>query len=178
MNTFTVIHSKDFLIISFFYKFIYLFIYGCIESSLLCVGFLQLRRAGATLCCDVRPSHCGGFSCCGAQALGARASGVVAHGLSSCGSQALERRLSSCGTRAQLLHGMWDVPGPGLEPVSPALAADSQPLCHQGSPLIISYISHSLKHLANCLARRCHREVQRYLLEKCLFMVELVGPEP
>ena len=32
------------------------------------------------------------------------------------------RRLSSCGSRAQLLHGMWDLPRPGLEPVSPALA--------------------------------------------------------
>ena len=29
---------------------------------------------------------------------------------------------SSCGTQAQLLCGMWDLPGPGLEPVSPALA--------------------------------------------------------
>ena len=34
---------------------------------------------------------------CGAQPLGARASVVVAHGLSSSGSWALERRLSSCG---------------------------------------------------------------------------------
>ena len=32
------------------------------------------------------------------------------------------RRLSNCGSRAQLLHGMWDLPRPGLEPVSPALA--------------------------------------------------------
>ena len=32
------------------------------------------------------------------------------------------RRLSNCGSRAQLLHGMWDPPRPGLEPVSPALA--------------------------------------------------------
>ena len=37
---------------------------------------------------------------CGAQALGTRASVVVACGLSSCGLQALERRLSSCGARA------------------------------------------------------------------------------
>ena len=37
-------------------------------SSLLRAGFLQLRRAGATLCCDARASHCGGFSCCGALA--------------------------------------------------------------------------------------------------------------
>ena len=47
------------------------------------------------------------------------------------------RRLSSCGSRAQLLHGMWDLPRPGLEPVSPALAGDSQPLHHQGSPTVI-----------------------------------------
>ena len=32
------------------------------------------------------------------------------------------RRLSSCGSRAQLLCGMWDLPRPGLEPASPALA--------------------------------------------------------
>ena len=31
------------------------------------------------------------------------------------------RRLSSCGSRAQLLCGMWDPPRPGHEPVSPAL---------------------------------------------------------
>ena len=31
-------------------------------------------------------------------------------------------RLSSCGSRAQLLRGMWDLPRPGFEPVSPALA--------------------------------------------------------
>ena len=43
-------------------------------------------------------------------------------GFSSCGSQALERRLSSCGAKASLLRSMWDLPGPGLEPVSPALA--------------------------------------------------------
>ena len=31
-------------------------------------------------------------------------------------------RLSSCGTWAQLLHGMWNSPGPGIKPVSLALA--------------------------------------------------------
>ena len=77
---------------------------------------------GATLRCGVRASHCGDFSCCGAWALGALASVVVAHGLSSCGLWALECRLSSCGTWAWLLRGTWDLPGPGLEPVSPALA--------------------------------------------------------
>ena len=40
----------------------------------------------------------------------------------SCGWRALEHRLSSCGARAQLLRGMWDLPRSGLKPVSPALA--------------------------------------------------------
>ena len=69
-----------------------------------------------------RASHCDGFSCCEAQALGAWASVVVACRLSSCGSWALEHRLSSCGAWAYLLHSMWDLPGSGIEPVSPALA--------------------------------------------------------
>ena len=60
------------------YLFIYLFIFGCVRSSLLHTGFLQLRRPGATLCCGAGASHCGGFSCCRARALGARASVVVA----------------------------------------------------------------------------------------------------
>ena len=29
---------------------------------------------------------------------------------------------SSCSERAQLLCGMWSLPGPGIEPMSPALA--------------------------------------------------------
>ena len=34
-------------------------------------------------------------------------------GFSSCGSRAVEHRLSSCDVRVSLLHGMWDLPGPG-----------------------------------------------------------------
>ena len=49
-------------------------------------------------------------------------------GFSSCGSQALECRLSSCGIRAGLLRSMWDPPGPGIKPVSPALADQGSPL--------------------------------------------------
>ena len=44
-------------------------------------AFLWLRRAGATLRCGAWASQCGGFSCCGARALGMWASVVVAHGL-------------------------------------------------------------------------------------------------
>ena len=53
---------------------------------------------------------------------------------SSCGSRALERRLSSCGTQAQLLRNMWDLPGPGLEPVSPALAGGLSTTVPPGNP--------------------------------------------
>ena len=76
------------------------FTFGYIGSSLLRSGFLSLCGVGATLHCGAQASHCGGFSCCGAWALGTRASVVVAHGLSSCGSQALEHRPSSCSSRA------------------------------------------------------------------------------
>ena len=43
-------------------------------------------------------------------------------GFSSCGSKALQRTLSICGARAQLLCDIWSLPRPGIEPVSPALA--------------------------------------------------------
>ena len=44
------------------------------------------------------------------------------------------RRLSSCGSRAQLLRGMWDLPRPGLEPVSPALAGRFSTTAPPGEP--------------------------------------------
>ena len=43
-------------------------------------------------------------------------------------------RLSSCGSRAQLLRGMWDPPRPGLEPVSPALAGRFSTTAPPGKP--------------------------------------------
>ena len=59
-----------------------------------------VAASGATLHCGARASHCGGLSCCAARVLGAQASVVVTHGLSSCGSRALQCRLSSCGAWA------------------------------------------------------------------------------
>ena len=44
------------------------------------------------------------------------------------------RRLSNCGSRAQLLRGMWDPPRPGLEPVSPALAGRFSTTAPRGKP--------------------------------------------
>ena len=45
------------------------------------------------------------------------------------------RRLSSCGSRAEPLRGTWDLPGPGREPVSPALAGGLLTTAPPGKPL-------------------------------------------
>ena len=63
------------IIILFFNKFIY-FIYLFLAALGLCCCV-----RGATLHCGERASHCSGFSCFGAWALGVWASVVVAHGL-------------------------------------------------------------------------------------------------
>ena len=127
--------------ISFFkiYLFSLLIFFFLAALGLRCCtwAFLWLRRVGVNLRCGVRASHCGGFSCCGAQALRIQASVVVARGLSSCVSWALEHRLSSCGARAQLLRGMWDLPGSGLEPVFPGLAGRFLTTVQPGKPSIL-----------------------------------------
>ena len=55
------------------------------------------------------------------------ASLVAEHRLQTC-------RLSNCGSRAYLLHGMWDPPRPGLEPVSPASAGRLPTTVPPGKP--------------------------------------------
>ena len=55
------------------------------------------------------------------------ASLVAEHRLQMC-------RLSSCGSRSQLLGGMWDLPRPGLRPVSPALAGGFSTTAPPGKP--------------------------------------------
>ena len=52
---------------------------------------------------------------------------VAGHRLQMC-------RLSNCGSRAQLLRGMWDLPRPGLEPVSPASAGRFSTTAPPGKP--------------------------------------------
>ena len=80
-------------------------------------AFLSFVELGPLSSCRVQASYCGGFSWCRVQA-----SVVVLCGPSSCGSQALEHRLSSWSTRALLPYSMWDLPGPGIKSMSPALA--------------------------------------------------------
>ena len=70
----------------------YIFIFGFAGSSLLGRAFSS---------CGVQASHCGGFSCCRAWALGHKGSVVAVHGL-------------PC--------SMWNLPGSGIEPMSSALA--------------------------------------------------------
>ena len=50
-------HINDFFFLTFWGLFIYLFIYGCVESSFLCEGPLQLRQAGATFHRGARACH-------------------------------------------------------------------------------------------------------------------------
>ena len=60
-------------------------------------------------------------------------------------------RLSSCGSRAQSLRGMWDLPRPGLEPVSPALAGRFSTAAPPGKPPspLLMIIVHALPQLNN-----------------------------
>ena len=168
-----------FFLILFIYLFIYLFL-AELGLLLLRTGFLQLQQAGATLRCVARASHCGGFSCCGARALGTWASVVVARGLSSCGSWALQRRLSSCGARAQLLRGMWDLPRAGLEPVSPALAGGFLTTAPPGKPSV-KLQNHFVVCVCVCVyiyiyiyTHTSHTFLIRFITEYCVRLVSIV----
>ena len=44
------------------------------------------------------------------------------------------RRLSNCGSRAQVLRGTWDPPRPGLEPACPASAGRFSATAPPGKP--------------------------------------------
>ena len=73
---------------------------------------------GAALPCSAWASHCGGFSYCGAQALG--------HGI------------SICGTWASLPCFMWTPPGAGIKPTSPELAGRLSTIGPPGKSEIIA----------------------------------------
>ena len=82
-------------------------------------------------------SHCGGFSCCRARALGHVVLVVAAP------------RLNSCGARAQLFHSMSDLPGSIIEPMSPALAGGfftTEPPVQLSSVASDSFRPHELQH--------------------------------
>ena len=110
-----------FFFLSRFLKLIYFYFW-------LCWVFVSVRGLSPVAASGGHPSlRCAGLSLSRPfllRSTGSRRAGsvVVAHGL------------SSCGSRAQLLHGMWDLPRPGLEPVSPALAGRFSTTATPGKP--------------------------------------------
>jgi len=68
-------------------------------------AFSVCGKHGLVSSCWMWASHCGGFFCCRAWALGCVG-------------------LSNCCTQVHLTHNMWRIliPGPGIEPMPPALA--------------------------------------------------------
>ena len=97
-----------------------------------------------------------------------RSSGSRCVGFGSCGSRALERRLSSCGARALLLRGMWDLPRPGLEPMSPALAGGFLTTVPPGKPSRVFLISVIVLFITVCLLFSSFRSL---LNVSCIFSI-------
>ena len=126
-----------------------LFTFGYAGSSLLQEGSLQLQRVGSTfivvhglltVMTSLVSEH--RLQAHGLQQLQHTGSVVVTGRLISWDSLSLETRLSSCGTQAQLLlRGIQDLPRPGIEPVSAALAGGFLPIVPLGkSGVLSSYI--------------------------------------
>ena len=112
----------------FFYSyFIYLFIFSCVGSSFHAKAFSSCSKRGP-LFIVVR----GPLFIAVRGPLTIAAPPIAGHRLQT-------RRLSSCGSRAQLLGGMWDLPRPGLEPVSPALAGRFSTTVPPGKPQVLTF---------------------------------------
>ena len=86
-----------------------------------------------------------------------RSTGSRHAGVRSCGSPALERRLSSCGAWALLLRGVWELPGPGLEPLSPALAGGFLTTAPPGKPGKDIKLHHVGAFMRKRTLVRCHK---------------------
>ena len=71
------------LVFFIFYRliFIYVFIFGCVGSSVLHRLLSSWGEKELISCCGAQASHSGGFSCCGAQGLGHVGSVVAVPGL-------------------------------------------------------------------------------------------------
>ena len=117
LNKTCIFEQKLCLTLCFLIVLIYLFIY--------------LFMAVLGLCLRVRTfSSCGKW---GPLLIAVRgpliitASLVLEHRLQTC-------RLSNCGSWAHLLRGMWDLPRPGLEPMSPASAGRFSTTAPPGKP--------------------------------------------
>ena len=125
--------KPDKVLLHFFFVFIILCIYfGCSGSSLLQRLFSSCDELGLLFRGSVQASHCRGFSCCGAWALGQV-------GFSNCSSQALEHRLNSCGHGLNCSSACGIFLAQGSNPCLLHWQVDSFPLTHQGSPCPIAF---------------------------------------
>ena len=127
-----------YMITLYIYIYIYIYFKNISSIRLNCffvffLKFIYLFLAAFGLCfCARALSSCGKWgplfiTVCGPLTIAA--SLVAEHRLQTC-------RLSSCGSRASLLCGMWDLPRPGLEPMSPALAGRFSTTAPPGKPPI------------------------------------------
>ena len=89
--------------------FLFLFVYWLHWVFIAAQAFSRCGERGLLTSCGAWGSLQGGSLAVDHRLWGVRASAVAARGLSS-------------GAQAWFLHGLWDLPGPGIKPVSPALA--------------------------------------------------------
>ena len=113
--------------------FIYLFIFGCVGSSFLCEGFLQLRQAGATPHLGARASHYRGLSRCRAQAPDAQAQQLWLTGL------VAPRHVGSSQTRARTC-----VPCIGRQILNHCATREAPRLCFESEIMHINHRTHRL----------------------------------
>ena len=107
-------------LIYFFKIFIYLFIFAVLDLRSCARAFSSCGKRGPLFIAVRRP-------------LTVAASPIAEHRLQM-------RRLGNCGSRAQLLRGIWDPPRPGLEPVSPALAGRFSTTVPPGKPQSLFFV--------------------------------------
>ena len=76
-------------------------------------------------------------------------------------------RLSSCGSRAQLLCDMWDLPRPGFEPVSPALAGRFSTTAPPGKPFSWFFKNKFIYLFLAALGLRCCMKAFSSCVKRC-----------
>ena len=86
----------------FYYCYLFSFLLSWVFIASLW-AFSSRDKRGLLSRCGAWASHCSDVSCCRARAV--------------------ERGVSSVSTWAQLPHSMWNCPGPGTRPMSPAVAS-------------------------------------------------------
>ena len=127
----------------FFLIFIYLFM------AVLCLRFCARAFSGCGKRGPLFIAVRGGFLWCGKRGplfiavrgpLTVTASLVAEHRLQT-------RRLSNCGSRAQLLRGMWGLPRPGLERMCPCIGRQTLNHCATREALKEKFLTGPFKHI-------------------------------